>query len=99
MRFLVCSGTDRAAGESFNTWETVLAVSLTRSATARSVAGRLSLRLGFHLARFIVLPNRGWNLDLTAPGALIGRDENSTRIISQASRKERANATNLTKIG
>src|SRR5215469_153015 len=63
MRFLVCSGTDRDAGELFRTCETVLGVSLTRSATALSVAAGFLVLWMFSFLSFI----RGWSSLGSAP--------------------------------
>src|SRR5215468_5333917 len=63
MRFLVCSGTDRDAGELFRTCETVLGVSLTRSATALSVATGFLVLCIFSFLSFI----RGWSSLGSAP--------------------------------
>src|SRR5438477_3248549 len=53
MRFLVWGGTECEADELFNTAETVLGVSPTRSATDRRVTGEFELRPAFFFADFI----------------------------------------------
>src|SRR5437588_769356 len=67
MRFLVWGGTECEADELFNTAETVLGVSPTRSATERSVTGEFESRPAFFFADFIRLGTSTAQLTTCAP--------------------------------